>query len=55
MRKILMLEIRNITKRYFRTVALDKVSFEVSPDAITGIIGPHGAGKSTLLDIITGF
>ena len=50
-----MMKINNITKRYFRTVALDKVGFEVSEDAITGIIGPNGAGKSTLLDIITGF
>lgn len=50
-----MMKIKNITKRYFRTVALDKVSFEVSEDAITGIIGPNGAGKSTLLDIISGF
>lgn len=50
-----MLKISNITKRYFRTVALNKVSFEVSENSITGIIGPNGAGKSTLLDIISGF
>ena len=50
-----MLKISNITKRYFRTVALNKVSFEVSEGSITGIIGPNGAGKSTLLDIISGF
>ncbi len=50
-----MLKISNITKRYFRTVALNKISFEVSESSITGIIGPNGAGKSTLLDIISGF
>ncbi len=50
-----MLRISNITKRYFRTVALNRVSFEISKGAITGIIGPNGAGKSTLLDIISGF
>ena len=50
-----MFTISNITKRYFRTIALDKVSFEVAEGSITGIIGPNGAGKSTLLDIITGF
>ncbi len=50
-----MLKISNITKRYFRTIALNKVSFEVSEGSITGIIGPNGAGKSTLLDIIAGF
>ncbi len=51
----IMLKISNITKRYFRTTALNKVSFEVSENSITGIIGPNGAGKSTLLDIISGF
>jgi len=50
-----MLKISNITKRYFRTIALNKVSFEASEGSITGIIGPNGAGKSTLLDIISGF
>jgi len=50
-----MLTISNITKRYFRTIALDKVSFEVAEGSITGIIGPNGAGKSTILDIISGF
>ncbi len=50
-----MLTISNITKRYFRTVALNQVSFKVSENSITGIIGPNGAGKSTLLDIISGF
>ncbi|NOX32800.1 MAG: ABC transporter ATP-binding protein [Deltaproteobacteria bacterium] len=49
------MKIKNITKRYFRTVALNKVSFEVSEGSITGVIGPNGAGKSTLLDIISGF
>ncbi|HFQ79996.1 MAG TPA: ABC transporter ATP-binding protein [Desulfobacterales bacterium] len=50
-----MLKLSNITKKYFKTMALNKVSFEASRGSITGIIGPNGAGKSTLLDIISGF
>ena len=50
-----MLEISEISRKYFRTKALDRVSFKVNNGTITGIIGPNGAGKSTLLDIITGF
>jgi D-methionine transport system ATP-binding protein len=34
--------------------ALDKVSFDIAPGAITGIIGRSGAGKSTLLRTING-
>ena len=49
------MEINNITKRYFKTVALDKVGFAVSEGAISGIISPNGARKSTLVNIITGF
>ncbi len=50
-----MLKISNISRKYLKTPALNKVSFEVSEGSITGIIGPNGAGKSTLLDIIAGF
>lgn len=50
-----MLTIDNITKKYLKTVALNKVSFEVQENSITGVIGPNGAGKSTLLEIISGF
>jgi len=50
-----MLTLNNITKRYLKTIALNKVSFKVPEGSITGIIGPNGAGKSTLLEIISGF
>ncbi len=50
-----MLTLNNITKRYLKTIALNKVSFKVPEASITGIIGPNGAGKSTLLEIISGF
>jgi len=50
-----LLTIDKITKKYLRTVALDKVSFDVPEGSITGIIGPNGAGKTTVLEIISGF
>jgi len=49
-----MLEIRELTKRYHGTVALDRVSFSARPFEVTGYLGPNGSGKSTTVKILTG-
>ena len=48
-----MIEVKNITKRYDKTV-LDNVSLEVPDGKRVSLIGPSGCGKSTLLRIIMG-
>ena len=47
------IEIDNISKRYGKIKALDKVSFSVPEGMLYGLIGPDGAGKSTLYNILT--
>jgi ABC-2 type transport system ATP-binding protein len=49
-----MIAVRQLTKRYGPTLALDGLSFEVRPGVVTGFLGPNGAGKSTTLRIILG-
>ncbi len=49
-----MLEIREISKHFGGLKALDKVSFEIEPGRIHGIIGPNGSGKTTMFNCITG-
>ena len=49
-----VLELRNITKMYAGTVALDHVSLTVSKGEVHGLIGKNGAGKSTLVGVISG-
>ncbi|HSJ91741.1 MAG TPA: branched-chain amino acid ABC transporter permease/ATP-binding protein [Ilumatobacter sp.] len=44
-----------LTVRYGAVVAVDDVTFELTPGAITGLIGPNGAGKTSLIDAISGF
>ncbi|MEV5708994.1 ATP-binding cassette domain-containing protein [Actinoallomurus sp. NPDC052274] len=44
-----MIEVRNLTKRYGGTVAVDRLSFTVRPGQVTGFLGPNGAGKSTTM------
>src|SRR5438128_10221278 len=49
-----MLEIRELTKRYAGTLAVDQVSFKIRPGEILGYVGPNGAGKSTTVKMIIG-
>jgi phosphonate transport system ATP-binding protein len=47
-----MLEIRNVTRRFGATVAVNDVTLEIPQGEMVGIIGRSGAGKSTLLRMI---
>ena len=50
-----MIEVKNVTKKYGSTVAVDDVSFDVKDGEVVGFLGPNGAGKSTTMNMITGF
>jgi len=49
----MMIELRNINKRFGDTQALDNVSLKLGGEKIYGLLGNNGAGKSTMLNIIT--
>ena len=49
-----MIEVEGLTKRYGSTLAVDDLSFTVSPGTVTGFLGPNGAGKSTTMRAILG-
>src|SRR5258707_8583331 len=48
------IEVAGLRKRFGPTVALDGMTFTVSPGQVTGFIGPNGAGKSTTMRVILG-
>ena len=50
-----MIEVKNVTKKYGKFVAVDDISFTISEGEIVGLLGPNGAGKSTTMNMITGF
>lgn len=48
-----MLSVRNLTKRYGRTTAVDDLSFEVETGSAFAFLGTNGAGKSTTIACMT--
>lgn len=49
-----LLRMRDVTKRYGDTVALDSVDLSVREGEVHALAGPNGSGKTTLLDIALG-
>ncbi len=48
-----MIEVRNLTKRFGRTIAVDNLSFDVGRGEVLGFLGPNGAGKTTTMRMLT--
>jgi ABC-2 type transport system ATP-binding protein len=49
-----MIEVREVSKRYGRTIAVDGLTFDVAPGHVTGFLGPNGSGKSTTMRMVLG-
>src|SRR3954465_3226669 len=50
-----MITVKELTKRYARTTAVDHISFDVAKGQIVGFLGPNGAGKTTTMRVLTCF
>ena len=50
-----MIEVKNVTKKYGKFVAVEDLNFSVDEHEIVGFLGPNGAGKSTTMNMITGY
>lgn len=49
------IEVRNVTKRFRNTLALDGIDVSVPKGQVFALLGENGAGKTTLIRILTGY
>lgn len=54
MEKKIIVEFRNLSKRFFSIKALENVSFNIIENEIHALVGENGAGKSTLIKVLGG-
>ncbi|MCK5150828.1 MAG: ABC transporter ATP-binding protein [Candidatus Thorarchaeota archaeon] len=51
----LILDVKNLTKKFGGLTAVNDFNFEIKRGEILGLIGPNGAGKTTLFQLLSGF
>ncbi len=50
-----MIRVRQLSKRFGQTLAVDDLSFDVERGEVIGFLGPNGAGKTTTIRVLTCF
>ena len=48
------IKIKNLNKKYNKTLAVENIDFEINKGSIVGLLGPNGCGKTTTIGMILG-
>ena len=49
---MIMIEVKNLTKKFGETTAVDALTFHVAEGEVFGLLGPNGAGKTTTIRML---
>lgn len=49
----MLIEVKNLTKKFENITAVDGISFSIKQGEVFGLLGPNGAGKTTTLHILS--
>tara|TARA_B100000242_G_scaffold283687_1_gene246201 strand:+ start:309 stop:1043 length:735 start_codon:yes stop_codon:yes gene_type:complete len=50
----MFIEIKNLTKKYNKFLAVNNIDFEIKKNSTLGLLGPNGCGKTTSIGMILG-
>lgn len=50
----MLVEMKNLVKRYGNNLAVDNVNLEIAEGEVFGLLGPNGAGKTTIINMLLG-
>lgn len=50
-----MIKAESLTRKYGKTTAVDRVSFQIEHGQVVGLLGHNGAGKTTIMKMLTGY
>ena len=50
---MIVIEVKNLTKKFNGLTAVDHISFEVKKGELFGLLGPNGAGKTTTINMLS--
>ena len=48
------LEVKNLSKNFKSTIAVNNISFEIDKNKTLGLLGPNGCGKTTSIGMMLG-
>jgi len=49
-----ILEVKNLTKKFGKFIAVNNISFSLEEGEVLGVLGPNGAGKTTTIQMLLG-